>query len=140
MAIFKLYNSDIGIKIGGVSYQFTHVQNFQVEDPESNKLTRGANAGNAIGLAYKEGLKDPKRITVTILEMPMDLKAVLDAAFQDQTRLEVYCIDRSDGSSKMARNAVLSQQPQQKSLDESAESMNVELVFESFDLTEVPKS
>jgi len=45
-----------------------------------------------------------------------------------------------DGSSKMAKNSVLCQQPQQLVLDESPDSMNVSLSFESFDLTETMKS
>ncbi len=138
--IFKIYDSDFGIKIDGVSYQFTHVQNLAIEDPENTKLIRGANAGNKVGLAYKEGIKDPKRITVTIIEMSVELKAVLDAAYADQTRMDVYCISRADGSSKMAKNAVLAQQPQQLTIDDSPDSMNVALAFESFDLSEVHKS
>lgn len=138
--IFKMYNCDFGIKINGVSYDFTHVQNLQIEDPENTRIMRGANASNKTGLVYKEGIKEPKRITVTISGMEIDLKAVLDSAYNDQTRLDVYCIDRNDGSSKMAKNAVLCQQPQQISVDESPESMDVALVFESFDLTEEHKS
>ena len=138
--IFKIYDSDFGIKINGVNYDFTHVNSLTIEDPESNKLTRGANAGNKEGLAYKEGIKDPKKITVTIVGMSQSLKSVLDAAYQDQTRLEVYAISRTDGSAKMAKSAILSQQPQQLNLDDSPESLNVALAFESFDLTETHKS
>lgn len=138
--IFKLYDCDLGIKIDGVSYSFEHVQEVQIEDPERNKLTRGANAGNKIGLAYKEGLKEPKRWTIPIMGMSPELKEVLDGAYDNQTRLEVYCISRSDGSSKMARNALLSNRPQQLVLDDSPESMNVSLEFETFDSSEVHKS
>lgn len=140
MGIFKLYNCDLGIKINSVSYNFDHVVNLQVEDPEKNKLIRGSNGVNKEGLVYKEGLKDPKIITVTIMNMSASIKSVLDSAFKDKTRLDVFCIDRNDGSSKMYKNAILSNQPQQLSLDETAESMNVALMFESFDATEDHKS
>ena len=138
--IFKIYNCDFGIKLNGVSYSFTHVQSLQIEDPQSTKLIRGANAGNKTGLAYTEGVKDAKKITVTIIGMSQDLKAVLDDAFDNQSRLDVYCISRDDGSSKMGRNCVLSTQPQQLTIDENAESLNVALMFETFDLSEVHKS
>lgn len=138
--IFKIYDCDFGIKLNGVNYDFTHVNNLQIEDPESTKLVRGANAGNKTGLVYKEGIKDPKKITVTIMDMSIDLKAVLDAAYEDQSRLDVYCISRTDGSSKMAKNAVLSQMPQQLTIDENTDSLNVALAFESFDLSEVHKT
>jgi hypothetical protein len=74
------------------------------------------------------------------MNMSAELKTVLDDCFKNQTRLDVYAISRSDGSSKMAKNAILSNQPQQLTLDESPESMQVALEFESFDLTEVHKS
>jgi hypothetical protein len=138
--MFKLYNCDVGIKVDGVPYDFEHVAEVQIEDPEKNKLTRGANAKNKVGLAYKEGLKEPKKWTMPILNMSAALKAVLDSAFEGQTRMEVYAISRDDGSSKMAKQAILCNRPQQLTLDESAESLNVSLEFESFDLSEVHKS
>lgn len=138
--IFKIYNCDFGIKVDGTSYDFEHVAELQIEDPERNRLTRGANARNKEGLAYKDGLKDPKRWTIPILSMSAALKAVLDGCYDDQTRVEVYCIDRSDGSSKMAKRALLSNKPQQLALDETQESMNVSLEFETFDSIEVHKS
>ncbi len=138
--IFKIYNSDFGIKLNGTSYQFTHVNSLTIEDPEMTKLTRGANAGNKTGIVYKEGVKDPKKVAVVIIDMPAELKLVLDAAYKDKTRMDVFAIDRDDGSSKMAKSAILSQQPQQLVLDDSPDSMNVSLAFESYDLSEVHKS
>ncbi len=137
--IFKLYDCEVGIKVNGVNYSFTHINSVTIEDPENNKLTRGANAGNKVGLAYKEGLKEPKRVSVTIMDMSAALKEVLDAVYKDQTRVDFYAI-ASDGSSKMAKNSLLAQAPQQLTLDDSAESMEVFLAFESFDLAELHKS
>lgn len=138
--IFKIYNCDFGIKIGGVTYDFEHVDSVQIEDPERNKLTRGGNGKNKVGLTYKEGIKEPKRWTIPILSMSAALKEVLDGAFDDQTRMEVYCIDRTDGSSKMAKNAILANRPQQLTIDETVESMQVSMEFETFDSSEVHKS
>lgn len=138
--IFKIYNCDFGVKVNGVSYDFEHVKELQIEDPERNRLTRGSNAKNKVGLSYKDGLKDPKRWTIPILSMSAALKAVLDGCYDDQTRVECYCIDRTDGSSKMAKNAVLSNKPQQLTLDDTADSMDVSLEFETFDSSENHKS
>ncbi len=140
MATFKLYECDLGVKINGVSYDFTHIQDLTIENPEKTKLVRGSNGQNKEGISYKEGLKDPKVITVNIIGLSSELKAVLDSAYDAQTRCDVYAINRKDGSSKIARNAVLSQQPMQLKLDENPDSMNVALVFESYDYTEVHKS
>lgn len=138
--IFKLYNCDFGFKRNGVSYEFEHVAELQIEDPERNRLTRGANAKNKVGIAYKDGLRDPKRWTLPILAMTPEIKSVLDEIFESQERVEVWGIDRTDGSSKMAKNAVLSNKPQQLTLDETAESLQVSLEFETFDSTETHKS
>lgn len=138
--IFKIYNCDFGIKVNGVGYDFEHVAELTIEDPERNRLTRGANAKNKVGLSYKDGLKDPKRWTLPILSMSAELKGVLDDCYAKQTRVDVYCIDRTDGSSKWGRNALLSNLPQQLSLNETAESMNVSLEFETFESTETHKS
>lgn len=138
--IFKIYNCDFGVKINGVDYDFEDVAELQIEDPERNRLTRGPNAKNKLGLTYRDGLKDPKKWTIPIINMSAALKGVLDAAYEAQTRLECYCIDRTDGSSKMAKNAVLSNRPQQLTIDDSTESMNVSLEFETFDSSEVHKS
>jgi hypothetical protein len=137
---FKIYDSDFGIKYNGVNYDFTHVVDLTIEDPENTRLTRGANATNRMGLVYTEGIREPKRWTVTIMGMSIELKDVLTSAFEKKDRLDVYCISRTDGSSKMARNAILCQQPQQLTIDDTADSMNVQLVFETFDSTEVHKS
>lgn len=138
--IFKMYDCDFGIKLNGVNYDFTHVNNLQIEDPENTRLIRGANAGNKVGLAYKEGIKEPKKITVTIMNLDPNLKSVLDGLFDSKDRVDVYCVNRNDGSTKMAKNAVLCQKPMQLTVDESPDSMNVALAFESFDLEEVHKS
>ncbi len=138
--IFKLYDCDVGIKINGVNYDFEHVQSVTVEDPEFTRLTRGVNAKNKTGLVYKEGLREPKRVTIPILNMSIELKAALDAAYADDTRMDVYAISRTDGSSKMARNAILSQAPQQLVLDETPDSLQVNLSWETFDMSEVHKT
>lgn len=138
--IFKIYNCDFGFKLNSTQYDFEHVASLTIEDPERNRLTRGSNAKNKIGLSYKDGLKDPKKWTIPLLNMSADLKSVLDIAYDEVTRIDVYCIDRTDGSKKMAGNAVLSNRAQQLTINDSAESMEVSLEFETFDSIETHKS
>lgn len=138
--IFKIYNCDFGVKVNGVDYEFFDVAELTIEDPERNRLTRGTNSKNTVGLPYKDGLAEPKRWTIPILNMSIELKALLDSAYKLQTRVDVYCIDRIDGSSKMGKNALLSNKPQQLTIDQTAESMRVSLEFETFDSSEIHKS
>jgi hypothetical protein len=137
---FKPYECDFGFKYNGVSYDFEHIDSLSVEDPEQTRIIRGANGKNKLGLVYKEGIKEPKKWTVNILETTQEIKALLDTIFNEKARVDVYCISRADGSSKIAKNAVLCQTPQQLTIDESPDSMNIALIFETFDAGEVYKS
>jgi hypothetical protein len=136
---FKIYECDFGLTLNGVNYDFDHVQNLQIENPERTRLVRGANAGNKVGLVYKEGIKDAKTITLTIIGMPLELHNLLKQAYDDKTRMDCYCVQRSTGSAKIAKNTVLSQEPIQLLIDDSPDSMNTSLVFESYDVSEVYK-
>lgn len=138
--IFKIYNCDFGIKFRGIDYEFEHVQELQIEDNERNNLTRGANAKNKVGLPFKENLREPKRWTIPILNMSIELKSVLDQAYDTQDRVDLYCIDRADGSSKMLKNALLANKAQQLALDETPESLAVSLEFVGFESSETHKS
>lgn len=140
MALFRMYDCDFVVVIRGVTYQFTHVENFTMEDPERTRLIRGSNAGNKEGLAYKEGLKEAKTATLTVIGMPADLHSLLKEVYDAKERVDAGAVSRVDGSSKMLKNAVLSQSPKQLSMDDSAESLNTALIFESFDVEETHKS
>lgn len=138
--IFKLYDCDVGIVIRGTRYNFEHVQSVVVDDPERKRLTRGANATNKTGISYKEGLKEAKVMTFTLLGLSKELHDLLKDVYTTEERVDCFVISRQDGSSKNARQAVLSQSPKQLNLDDSPESMDTALAFETFDMDENHKS
>lgn len=140
MASFKLYASQTGFKAGGVTYTFEHPVSLAVDDPERNQLTRGLNTENTVGLDYRDGLNEPKRWTLPFMGMTPELKAVLDNCYKNRTRIDVFVIMRDDGSAKWMRQAILANRPQQMNLDQSAESLQVNCEFISFDTDEVHKS
>lgn len=140
MGIFKIYDCDIGVTIAGVNYDMGHVDSVTIENPEKTRLIRGANAANKQGIVYKEGIKDASTITVVAIGITMELHELLTTVYNDRSRLDFYIVQRADGSSKIAKNAILSQIPQQLQIEESAESMNTALIFESYDMEEVHKS
>jgi len=140
MSTFKLYECDFGVTIRGTNYDFTHVDSLQIEDNEKTRLVRGGNASNKTGLVFKEGMKDAKVVTVTVLGMDVAIYNLLRECYNTKERVEAYCVSRVDGSNKIAKDAVLSQLPQQLTVDETAESMNVALMFESYNIDEVHKS
>lgn len=138
--IFKLYDCDIGITLNGTNYNFEHVDSVTIEDPRRTRLTRGANASNKTGIPYTEGVKEASTVTIPVIGLPAELHLALKQAFADKERMTVFVVSRVDGSSKMAKNAVLSQTPQQLTLDDSPEAMQTSLVWESFDVDEVHKT
>lgn len=138
--IFKLYDCDVGLTIDDVQYFFEHVDSVQIVDPEKTRLTRGANAGNKSGIAYREGLKEAKSITFQIKGISKALHDLLKQVYEDQTRVNAFIVSRKDGSSKTARNAVLGTIPKQLNLDDTPDSMNLQLDLETFDLDEIHKS
>lgn len=138
--IFKLYDCDVGLTVEDVQYFFEHVDSVAVTDPEKTRLTRGANAGNKVGISYREGLKEAKGMVFQVKGISKALHDLLKKVYDDQTRVNVFCVSRKDGSSKNARNAVLCTKPMQLNLDDTPESMNVQLEFETYDMDENHKS
>lgn len=138
--IFKIYDCDIGFKYNGTSYDLPNVDSLTVEDPEFNRIIRGADAKDKKGITYKEGAKEPKTFTTPFMGLTIDLKTLLDDIFKKQLRVDFYCISRVDGSAKMAKDAVLCQAPQQLEVNESPDSMVVSLMFQSFNSLENHKS
>ena len=140
MAVFKIYDCDFGFTYNDVKYDFEHVDEMTLENPERTRLIRGSNAANKTGIIYKEGIKDAKTLTLTIIGVSADIHNLLKQIYSAKDRVDFYCISRSDGSSKIGKNAILSQEPLQLSVSEGAESMNMALVFESYDVEEIHKS
>lgn len=140
MAKFKMYECDFVVVIDGTTYTFPHVDKFVIEDPERVKLIRGSNEGNKEGIAYKEGVKEAKTATLTVIGMSKEIHDLLKTAYKEKKRMDAGGISRVDGSSRMLKLAVLSQPPFQASMDDSAESMNIDLSFESYDFEELYKS
>lgn len=138
--MIKLYDCDIGITLRGVNYEFEHVDSVTVEDPRRHRLIRGANASNKVGLPYTEGNKEALTVTTSVIGIPAELHALLKEAFLATERLDFWVISRQNGSSKMAKNAILAQEPQQPSLDETPESLTTPLVFECFDVGDYLKA
>lgn len=138
--IFKMYNCDFVLKYNDITYTFDHVDSVAYEDPETTKLIRGSNASNKVGMTYTEGTKDPKRLTLVLIGVDAAMASLLKSIYVGKDRCEFSVIDRTDGSGKVAKNAIISQKPQQLLIDESPESMNVQVLFESFDVEEAHKS
>lgn len=137
---FKMYNCDFGFVYNGVTYEFDHVESVVVEDPETVTLTRGSNKKNKEGIVITSGTKDPKVATITLIGISQSLFSVFETVFNAKARCEAYAIDRTDGSSRLFKQAILSKQPRQLSIGEDAENLNVVVELHTYDIQEVHKS
>jgi hypothetical protein len=137
---FKMYDCVFVLTVNGVNYQFVHVNSVGVEPSERKRLSRGANAGNKTGFVYREGVREADVVTVTLPDVSAALYNVLVEAYNDEERVDFSAVSQRDGSSKAAKDAIISQKPQQLTMDESPESADVALILESFDVDEVRKS
>lgn len=133
MAIFKLYDCDVIITLKGVNYFHDHVDSVAIEDPEMRQITKGVNAQNKMGIVYMTGTKEPKNVSFVAMDLPSELVTAYTKACEDEERMDFSVVSRRDGSSFTAKNSILTQKPQQLTLDESPESMNVTLALQSFD-------
>lgn len=141
MASLKLYDCDVGFKYNGIDYEFNHVVSIAIEDSERKRLTRGTNATDTRGLAYKEGMRDPKRWTLTIMNLTPEQVQLFEAMYNSEDdRADFYAISRRDGSSAIAKEAILSNRPRQLNFDDSVDTLNVEIEIETFDSSETHKS
>lgn len=131
MSAIKLYECQVGIEVNGTNYNFDHIRSVTLENPERNNLMRGVNAPTSEGLAFKEGMMEPKTISVPVIEMAKEVFDLLRSCFDNQTRLTFFVVDKQ-GQSFYGKKCLLAQTPMQLTLDDSAESMDCTLEFVTF--------
>ena len=137
MASFILTNCDFGFSYNGKNYDFTkEVDSVVIEDPQFKKLTRGGSGKSKTGLAYSEGAKEAKKITITLCGLPSSYLKLLKSLFESEERIDSYCVDRKSGITRNFNNSLISQEPRQLAIQEGAESLNVILILETFDIVE----
>ena len=131
--LLQLRKCDFGIIYNEVKYDFTeYVDGVTIEDTESKHLVRGRTGVSKKGLIYSESLHTPKRISVSLVGLRKDFFPVFRKIYAEEDRVEVYCIDRKTGNNRVFKDAVLTQEPEQLTMTDGAEEMNLTLVFESF--------
>lgn len=128
---------DFGYTYNGQSYDFTdQVDSVTVESPEKKHLTRGANGRNTRGLIYTEGRKDPMRVTVVFVGLHKAHANLFKEMYDEDERVEAYCIDRKTGQKRIFKECIISEKPIQTTMSEGAEELNVQVIFETYNVKE----
>lgn len=135
----QLWRSKNGFVYNGVDYEFLDVDNVTVTRNERKHKTRGANSKNKVGFVYKENSKMPDSVLFNVMNLSAEIMQILQNAYENETLLDVYCIDSMTGENFTGKDCIITHFPQQLNIVEGEETYNVELTFETFNLKPVVK-
>ena len=138
--IFRLDNCDFGFSYNGQNYDFEHCDGMTIEDSQAHSLTRGLNAKNKVGIMIAEGLSEPDKITIPIMNVSSSVIGLLNKIRSDQERIDAYVIDRKTGDSRFIKSAIISKRVRQLVISEGRDDLNIELCLESFDVDDKLKA
>ena len=134
--MFRIDRCSFGITYKDKDYSLGHIDSWTAEDPNKKHLTRGANRVSTRGLIYSEGGKSPITITVSLVGVESQLANLLNDLFNKEERFNAFAIDGTTGDSAFANNCIVTGAVRQSTISEGEDSMNIEVVFETFDLDE----
>jgi hypothetical protein len=117
----------------GRAYHFIGLHSFSIEDPRATHLTRGSDGLSKDGIEYSEGNSQPVVVTATV-RTTQNFYPVFTKLYQNKTRFNVSIADTNDGRTIDIQRAIIQKRPIQTLVDESEDSVNVDFVFESFNL------
>jgi hypothetical protein len=111
-----------------------------IEDSQAHHLTRGLNAKNKVGIMIAEGLSEPDKITIQIMNVPSSVIELLNKIRDTGERIGAHVIDKKTGDSRFIKNAVISKRVRQLVISEGRDDLNIELTLESFDVDDKLKA
>lgn len=133
--ILNISDCDVGFSINGTNYTFDHVDGVTIEDPRRAHIIRGVNSTSKKGLRYREGTASPYVVTARLKSISVAFERLLRDKFDADGRVDFWVIDRADGSSKRFSNSCLQNAPKQLNITEGEDSLDIEVMLESFDFT-----
>ncbi len=132
--MIQLWRSENGFSIDGITYYLPDVDGATVTVNERKHLTRGANSTNKKGFVYKENSKQASTIVFDSVNVPAEIAQILKDAYNNETRMDVFCIDNVTGESISAKDCILTTYFQQTNVTEGEDTYNVDIEFETFNL------
>lgn len=138
MAI-QLWKSKNGFSLNGVNYEFNDVDGVTVTRNARKHLTRGANSTNKKGFVYLENSKQGDTVVFNVLALPAEVTSILNDCYDKERRVDVFCVDSTTGENFSGKDAIITHYVQQLNVTEGEDTYNIELTFECFNLTLIPK-
>ncbi len=130
----QLWRSTNGFSKNGTNYDFLHCDSVTVTKNARKHLTRGANSKNKVGLVYTENTKQADTIAFVVLDLPKSIRNILNEAYKNEERLDVYCVDDATGEAFDGQDCIITHFVMQEQLVEGEETYNITLTFETFNL------
>lgn len=132
--MFQIYKTQSGFIHNGIDYGFDDVDSHVISPQEAKHLTRGANSTNKLGLVYKENSKLPWTVTANIMNVTKEVMELLNKCYENEERIDFYCVDSDTGDNKMARNSLVTKYVTQETVSDGEDTYNIALALESFDV------
>lgn len=132
--MLQLWKTENGFIYNGVTYNFDDVDSHVISPQEAKHLTRGANSTNKLGVVYKENSKMPWTVTANIMNVSKDIMEILNKCYENEERIDYFCVDSDTGDNKMARNSLVTKYVTQETVSDGEDTYNIALALESFDV------
>jgi len=132
--MFQISQGDAGFSYNGSNYNFADFDTIDYTFASKNRLTRGANGTNKVGISYKEGLKTHDVAEVKVVDCSVAIYNLLRTIQEKGDRISFWFIDRETGEGFTYNNATIRDKPLQTSIGETEDSLSFMFAVESFDL------
>lgn len=133
MKNLRVWKTDGGVIIDGVDYHFDDWDSVTFTLGRVKHIMRGANGTNTRGIDTEEGLKTPDTAQCVIVDMSQSVYNLLNKCWKNDTRIDLYFIDRENLGKVQFNNARITTPVRQLNIGAEDTNLQVMLSVESFD-------
>lgn len=134
MKMMRIWKTDGGVIINGTDYHFDDWDSVAFTFGRVKHIMRGANGRNNYGIDTEEGVKTPDTAQATIVDMSQEIYDLLNKCFREDTRIDLYFIDRQNLGKVQFNNARITAPVRQLNIGAEDTNLQVILSVESFDV------
>lgn len=130
MNLFKIGQTQAVLTVNGKTYRFKGLHSINEDNPRMKHLTRGSDGLDSDGIDYEEGTSQPIVGTFNIRTSQNYFELFSDL-WKNKTRFDWSLVDTKTGSSKTFQNAILQQEPYQRVIDDTEDSIGIDFIIEA---------
>ncbi|UKA23386.1 hypothetical protein IHC92_20760 [Photobacterium damselae subsp. damselae] len=126
MDVITLPNAEVSIEINETNYTFKQSISIETNDPRVVRLLASPQ-NNSDGLVQIDNLEQSATFAFVVREVPRDLHNVIKKAWEKRMRIKASVIDLSNGRTLSARQAIISTNPINRTINGSANDQDIRL-------------